>query len=740
MSSTTVECQPASSLVPLAKPFHDSTTNYSTQNSSSTDTLVALRRSTLCQRCQSLHLDWISAVASEEGSLSTLGFEAKLTSLDSSCGLCSLLQNIALGRNRWALIDKQHMNKEPPENVMIQEIALYAHNHLSRTSYSKVVIEKSRLRHPLTYRNLQKIVPLQVDYSALRKKLEYCTASHQELECGRRLSVNILYLRVINCATRKIEMATAETKYAALTYVWGPPTASSQRIRQQSSPDFLSEVAEKTIEDAIIVTEMMGFQFIWIDRYCINQNDPNKHHQIRQMDLIYRNAELTIVAAAGDNPSFGIPGVSTISRGSLSAPLIGNFAYLALDNQEQSVRNSKWSTRAWTYQEFRFSRRRLVFTENEASFCCCVIDMTTGSEANECATTWQRNVEERDVYSSIRWIKTAYGVGSHPWDITDRISEYSTKDLTYPSDALNAFSGILRAFEDLEHPVYHLWGVPVLPPVFRGSSRDELSGKSKELNDTVPIARSSSDGFIVGLCWKNSGLTTRRSLFPSWSWAGWKGPIKWNSSTHPFQSHDPWVTQSDIRIDVELSSGSVIAWEKFEELSYLKDSPSEIGHTLHLRNVYTFQVRLKHFDSPEWWLRDLGSKHGKPGFYAEIFAGSREKWYTPVYFLDASFESTTIDGQFGYRTFTAVVLGTLEGRGDYPFAILVDECGDVAQRIGHLSLGVGQVFTDLPGVVQVFTDRPAAGRGFTYCPGVSYYDRHIRIPASATKRRDIRIC
>jgi len=45
-------------------------------------------------------------------------------------------------------------------------------------------------------------------------------------------------------------------------------------------------------------------------RYCIQEDDAlDKHVQIRNMDTIYANAFWTIVAAAGDNSDYGLPGV-----------------------------------------------------------------------------------------------------------------------------------------------------------------------------------------------------------------------------------------------------------------------------------------------------------------------------------------------------------------------------------------------------------------------------------------------
>jgi hypothetical protein len=49
------------------------------------------------------------------------------------------------------------------------------------------------------------------------------------------------------------------------------------------------------IEDVIQVVQCLGQRFLWIDAYCINQNDPAEVQEtVTRMDDIYENALLTI--------------------------------------------------------------------------------------------------------------------------------------------------------------------------------------------------------------------------------------------------------------------------------------------------------------------------------------------------------------------------------------------------------------------------------------------------------------
>lgn len=74
----------------------------------------------------------------------------------------------------------------------------------------------------------------------------------------------------------------------ALSYVWGADSAAEQ-CPEGSLPSPLPRV----IEDGLTVALKLGggFHYIWVDRYCIDQeNEEEKHTQISNMDMIYEGA------------------------------------------------------------------------------------------------------------------------------------------------------------------------------------------------------------------------------------------------------------------------------------------------------------------------------------------------------------------------------------------------------------------------------------------------------------------
>lgn len=97
--------------------------------------------------------------------------------------------------------------------------------------------------------------------------------------------------------------------YVTHSYTWGLGSTSKD---METCSDVPTDTTAQVIEDAMTVTKELGPRYLWIDKYCIIQDDLQiKMEQIRNMDAVYDRAEVTIIAAAGEDGSFGLPGVSS---------------------------------------------------------------------------------------------------------------------------------------------------------------------------------------------------------------------------------------------------------------------------------------------------------------------------------------------------------------------------------------------------------------------------------------------
>jgi Heterokaryon incompatibility protein (HET) len=382
-----------------------------------------------------------------------------------------------------------------------------------------------------------------VNFDLIRKWLRNCETKHSSCQPSKAQAA--LSIQLIDCRTRRIVQADTQSRYVALSYVWGPSKADSAESKPLSQ---LPHNLPRTIEDTVTVAKILGLQYVWIDRYCIPQRDEKaKHDQIAQMDRIYRSAQLTVVAAAGDDPSHGLPGVGQTPRKPQPQATIGKHKLVCLMEDPQVLINrSKWITRAWTYQEALCSKRLLVFTEEQVYF--------------ECATTNLSETADYDPKSEKSNISLGTQRAREPWTVLNHISDYSKRALTYDSDALNGMLGVLRVFGEAEYPVRHFWGVPVLPPVKR--HRTDFHA--------ITVKRSATEGFVSGLCWKSHSPGRRRAGFPSWSWTGWTGVLRTVSSE--YENRDNFMSSLPIQISLPGRTGTMVDFETFWG-EHLPDGP-----------------------------------------------------------------------------------------------------------------------------------------------------------------------
>ncbi|KAF2994350.1 hypothetical protein E8E13_000635 [Curvularia kusanoi] len=263
----------------------------------------------------------------------------------------------------------------------------------------------------------------------------------------------------------------------------------------------MPERVPRVVHDAVVVTRELGFRYLWIDRYCINQQDADtKHQQIRQMWSIYASAYITLIAAAGNGPNHGLPGVSLPRRQDREK----RGAVTIADNSSiaDEIRNSMWASRAWTFQENLASRRKIFFTDMGASYAC---------EEYFKTDLGQKILQEAERLDEVLFDALRYSLGAAKSFIQGEnnillalrnIEAYCKRSLTYDSDSLNAIIGMLGSLSQSKvDPVDHVWGTLLFPV--------------KTL--------SSVESYQLCLDWFHGSRTRRRNGYPTWSPLAWEG-------------------------------------------------------------------------------------------------------------------------------------------------------------------------------------------------------------------------
>ena len=217
------------------------------------------------------------------------------------------------------------------------------------------------------------------------------------------------------------------------------------------------------------------------------------------MDCIYSQAQLTIIAAAGEDPTYGLPGISSTARNPQHRLQLGDIELVQIHRSDEDVYYSKWASRGWTFQEGYLSRRRLMFTEHEVLYLC---DQMCCQESVRQDLRGQL-VEHSQPLSGMdfRAIFPKTSDERHGQiDLAGFLAEYDNRNLKYPTDILDACQGILKGLR-----IPQLWGIPV-KQISWWDQTSPPHGKH-----------------TLNLYWRTEAPGRRREAFPTWSWTGWEG-------------------------------------------------------------------------------------------------------------------------------------------------------------------------------------------------------------------------
>ena len=292
-------------------------------------------------------------------------------------------------------------------------------------------------------------------------------------------------------------------KFAALSYVWGHGDSvklEKENLEKWSQPGALTNVdLPRTIKDAIDCTRMLDLRYLWTDRLCIVQDDPDERTStVRHMHGIYTNAYFTIVAASGYSCHAGLKGHST--QASWSQPESFNIRDIELTlagfDTLKELRESEWVTRGWTFQEAVCSRRSLLLMESSAAFWCAksIRHQDSWGVSDVPHSDWTRSLTPFSTEPTLQQEDSGReGVTeAYTRKLEDLLRGYLSRQLGCEDDYLNAFSGVLGY-------------------IGRGLGQHH-HGLPKKI-------------FGRAIAWtSDSAITTGGLERPSWSWVGWKFP------------------------------------------------------------------------------------------------------------------------------------------------------------------------------------------------------------------------
>ncbi len=238
--------------------------------------------------------------------------------------------------------------------------------------------------------------------------------------------------------------------------------------------------------------------------FVIQDNPDDQAQQMGPMDLIYSSTVLTIVAASGDTADVYLAGMNSNPR--KFRQHIEDMQGITLANRpnifKDAIKKSVWNSRAWTFRE-RLLSLRVLFVGKERCFFSCQHRQDAFIESDDVIESGLHRKFMPKVFKDHAPMMMPSSGSVNVSSYRRVVEAYTSRQLTLASNMLNAFEGIATGFR----------------PLFRS---DFIFG----------LPRSKLDSQLL---WQPSGPSIRRRdpgsgqpLFPSWTWAGWVGPVKCN--------------------------------------------------------------------------------------------------------------------------------------------------------------------------------------------------------------------
>lgn len=312
-----------------------------------------------------------------------------------------------------------------------------------------------------------------------RDWLTTCQSEHPDCcpvpkDDGDRSKLSQASIRILRICDEKLILESLELRedvpqYVALSHCWG----SSLTLKTLSTniESFRTGIQVRdlpsTFIDAVKMTRLLGFDYIWIDSLCIVQDNlTDWEEQSSLMASVYGNAELVIAASSASSTEDGfLKQRKGYRESSLRISCAQNkdnvldLRYRLLTAKDLKPMVDPLDLRAWAFQERLLARRYLAIGAHDTSWTC--------TTALDCECEWWRiaSIWRNEVPNIKRLLReTADEEMAHCWR-ENVLEHYAGRDLTVRSDNLVAISAIASIFRDKLGPGYYagIWQQDIIP-------------------------------------------------------------------------------------------------------------------------------------------------------------------------------------------------------------------------------------------------------------------------------------
>ncbi|KAM0193567.1 hypothetical protein ACHAPA_010501 [Fusarium lateritium] len=369
------------------------------------------------------------------------------------------------------------------------------------------------------------------DCQALRASIDDCITSHPDCQQGEGQELPSMLIHVsgipMSPSVRLVKVPNNKAdriQYVCLSYCWGGPQPGMTTTSCLNS--YLTEidtaVIPETVLDAIRVTITMGYQYLWVDAFCIVQDSgASKIAEMGRMASIYSGAICTICVMSAKSATEGFL-QETYPDQSISQSVRSRYADIRdatsqevtailevrSDYSDQDIWDSPILERAWTFQEALLSPRLVMFFasgQRPALRCATQNIQSDGGKVvthpKPLVSLWelQKAITQKDDYRQM------LDKAAEEWVTV--VTQYSRRSLTCLTDKMPALTGIVADWETrFKQGKYWagLWSLTL----------------SRDLMWRVPEHSSPR-------------LACKPYIAPSWSWASRDHPV-WYQSLSDF--------------------------------------------------------------------------------------------------------------------------------------------------------------------------------------------------------------
>jgi hypothetical protein len=355
---------------------------------------------------------------------------------------------------------------------------------------------------------------------AVRRWLNDCRATHSKCRVKRdgfmprrliqiigkdisALPCNpLMAIQFSEVPTLKLVELDHPVPYVALSYCWGTNrdqwiTSTKATVERHRQGTINTWLMPRTIAEAIQISRLLGFEYIWVDAICIIQDDPEDWTaEAARMGNVYSAAELVLSANTTDDctqqaagfQTFGLLYQTFLPLGGLFSKLapgvrwedgLGDPAFplpdrftsqdtiiLRMAHLHSMVSGASGyqplDMRAWTCQESLLGRRMLSLTAFECVWTCdesasCECGFSRIVLENQMSNAKKGHMWESTIaYRPVQRLRRAFVEGRVTDDLPcvdtihntwrHLVNDYTQRGMAVESDKMVAISGLARIF------------------------------------------------------------------------------------------------------------------------------------------------------------------------------------------------------------------------------------------------------------------------------------------------------